>query len=160
MKHTTNILLNILIILLGPLVTVYIVIAGKGFKIKSEMFLYVGVATAIAVIGSAIIQSVFKKGSNKSFIISVVVSELIYALLMIIDAIHNPKSMMWLPVALLFLPLYTLPTAISASFGIGRIFEMNRQGRCINCGAEVSTTDNFCMKCGKTTASSDRVGDA
>jgi hypothetical protein len=127
MKRTINILLNILIIPAGPLVTAYMVIAGKGFKIKGEMFLYAGIATAIAVIVSIAIHALYKKDLKKAIISAVIVSEIIYALLAIADAMKNPRSMMWLPVALLFLPLFTLPTAISVSFGIGRIFEINRK---------------------------------
>jgi len=37
----------------------------------------------------------------------------------------------------------------SGNIGTGGNIESNNKKYCISCGAEVKTTDNFCMKCGK-----------
>ena len=116
---------NILLILLGPLVSFLIIMGGKNNKFNPSYLLYVGIGAAIALVVSSIVHSSIRK-SGKGNLISVITSELIYFLIVIL-ASRSPEDKMWLPVVLFFLPIFSLPTALLVSIGIGGIMKKDKK---------------------------------
>jgi len=119
---------NILIILSGPIVSFYIIMAGKNFRFNNSSMKYVVLGTAIALAVSILAHYIVRNNSKKANILSVIASVSIYALLTIATA-SGPETKMWLPVIFIFLPLFSLPIAISVSIGIGRIMQGDKNNK-------------------------------
>ena len=89
---------------------------------------YVVLGTAIALAVSILAHYIVRNNSKKANILSVIASVSIYALLTIATA-SGPETKMWLPVIFIFLPLFSLPIAISVSIGIGRIMQGDKNNK-------------------------------
>ncbi len=122
MKDHKKIYTNIIIVLLGPAFSLCAIMAGKNFKFNSSHLIIVGVGTTIALVVSCIVHSSIRNNLKKANIVSVITSEFIYFMFVIVSSLA-PEERMWLPVILLFLPIFSLPTAISVSIGVGGIMK-------------------------------------
>ena len=119
--NVKNILWNLAIIIAGPIITFGMEVAD-GKKIDLTFLPFIGIGVAIALAVSLVINSIIKKELKKTVIISIIISEGIYYLILIITSLHSPRDLMWLPIALIFLPFISLPTALSVCYGTSKIF--------------------------------------
>ena len=122
---------NIVIMLAGPALTIYWYMSSNGNITTSAvlyMLLFAVVLVFITTIVAFIVHNKAKTSFAKKVLISIIVSECCYliitSLIILIFEKHDPESRIWLPVILLILVPYTLPAAISVSYGFGKIVEL------------------------------------
>lgn len=123
MKELTT---NIIIILSGPIASLLVILSGKGFRFDISFVKYIALGTAIALAISVLSHYIIRSKPTKANFLSVITTELVYALLTIVTA-NDPETKAWLSVILMFLPIFTLPIAISVSIGTGRIIRSNKK---------------------------------
>ena len=118
-----NVLQYLVIILVGPIATFFTILSGKGFKMKMSYLFVVGLGAAIAVVVNLAVNSAIKMNLKRAVTISIIITEVIYLLILIVGSLNSPEDLMWLPVALIFLPIFSLPTALSVSYGISKLIK-------------------------------------
>lgn len=120
---------NILLIVLGPLITLILYIGGEGGKISQDnlamLMRNIMLCATVTIIVSIIVHYLIKN-FKKGMIISVILSEIIFVPLIIIfllisNVTNRPKTEMWMPVIMIFLIINTLPMALLISYGTGKI---------------------------------------
>ena len=118
-----KILLNILIILGGPIVTVFLFLASKG-GIKNWWVLLTMVFV-FSIITSVVAIKVYRsKKASRRIIVgkSVIVSMTLYTMLSSFFLfLYDPSGAGWLIVIIPFIIIFTSPMAFSISYGVVRI---------------------------------------
>lgn len=124
-----KILKNILLILLGPALTFLLYFINErppetsGYIAFAKIILIMGMATIIvSCLGHIII-----KNFQKSMVVNIIVSEIVYVLGLIYIFLRDGTTfadyLMWLPVAVIFLILFSLPMGFLIAFGVGNILK-------------------------------------
>lgn len=130
MKAIHQAALNILILLIGPVLTTAIYVTSE-----TESFLFfVALATVLLLIALlvSIPLHVWIKRLWLGLLASVVAVEIVYVVLLLCAMWWNPEAREFGPfIAVLFLVPCTLPTALSVAVGVGRMIKLLRAKR--NC---------------------------
>lgn len=134
---TTRTLTSLLIIAVGPFATIYLCAAvNTGSKNESEMFsliVSVLILSAVTATVSTAAHSVLKHPLLATAV-SVLISEILYVVLLFTyiycmsEGLERSESLVWLPIMILFLIPFGFPTALSVSYGAGRIVRDFREG--------------------------------
>ncbi len=120
-----KLLVNLLIAVAGPIATVYLYAGVEAGKLESLIF-NVLILSVVTVVVSAAAQRLLKRPLLAACV-SIPSSEILYVLLLTAyiycmpQGVERSESLMWLPIAILFLIPFAFPTAISVSYGTARI---------------------------------------
>ena len=133
-------IIDSLIILTGPAGTTILYVGGEAGNIDAEgvvriLFSALGLMV-VAVLVSVLIHSHISQFRRVMWV-SVICSEPLYVgllvgfILILPEGRGRAESIMWLPIMVLFLIPFALPTAWSVSYGIGRIVSDIKRGRMV-----------------------------
>jgi hypothetical protein len=122
----TRLVTGLLLIVVGPAVTVYLY---RAVNVSAGLFSLIVVAAMMSGItaGVSTAAHLMRKGRAPATAASVLVSEVLYVLLLLTYIFcmsasrGRAESVMWLPVLIPFLIVLGLPTALSVSCGTGMI---------------------------------------
>ncbi len=127
-----KIFIYIILILAGPLITILLYIQGENDMSKPEIlemgtFIYVFGFATLVISG---FLHFFKANFQKNMIISFITSEILYSVGLSVyfyaDKENRAENLMWLPVAAIFLILYTSPMVLLVSYSTGKIISFRR----------------------------------
>ena len=125
-------LLNLLIIVAGPLIPIYIFRQMEASELGGMVFLLFLAAATAAV--SAALHLILKK-PLLAFFASMAISFIGYVLLLLAfillgtQGLERSEAIAWLPISIAFLLVYTFPMALLVSYGTGRIVRDGRATR-------------------------------
>lgn len=125
--HTGKLAISSVLILIGPFVTLYLVVSGKGESAQGQQVVHFVLWVSLMSIVTAAISALMHRHMRMlvALPLSVIVSEVAYVLLALLITWLMPsgrqraESLMWLPLAAFFLVYFGFPTAVSVSWGTG-----------------------------------------
>lgn len=133
-------IIDSLVILAGPAVTTVLYVGGEAGNIDAggvvRILFSALVLMIVAIPVSALIHSHVSQ-FRRAMLVSVLCSETLFVVLLVGFILFLPEgrgraeSIMWLPIMVLFLIPFALPTAWSVSYGIGRIVSDIKRGRMV-----------------------------
>ncbi len=132
-----KLLINLLIIAVGPAMTVVQYAKGKSGDTSGILFLVLGTSILAAVTAAVSILTHFRvKRFWVATGVSTIASEVLYVLIVVVafayfmpDGCTWAESIGWLLIAIMSLIPGAFPTALFVSYGVGRIIGDNQAGR-------------------------------
>lgn len=144
-----KILINALILLAGPAVTAMLYVQGEAGNLDAsgvmQILVFASILTIVATTVSAVTHCRVSR-FGRAMLVSVILSEILFVVLLVGYILFMPEgrgraeSLMWLPIMLMFMIPWALPTALSVSYGTGRIVRDMKRGR------ETPTTNSTVLR--------------